>query len=176
MGSSPSDADPELWRRIRGVRLIAFDFDGVFTDNAVYISSDGVEFVRCWRGDGIGLSALRRIGVETVAISSEPSTVVSKRCEKLRLRCIHGVDDKRAVLEAVLAEMGLTVSQAAFMGNDINDLPCLTIVGLAIVVPDAHPAVRYHGRYCTRTLGGYGAVREVCDLFVRVLSEQSTGA
>ena len=176
MAAAGSAAD--LRQRIRDVRLVAFDFDGVFTDNAVYVSSDGMESVRCWRGDGIGLKALRRLGVDTMVISSETNPVVATRCEKLQIRCIQGVQDKRAILDEALAERDLALPQAAFMGNDVNDLPCLMAVGLPIVVQDAHEDVLSLAAYRTRARGGYGAVREVCDLFASVCgsSRQEEGA
>ena len=161
-----------LEERIRAVRLVAFDFDGVFTDNLVYVFQDGSEAVRCFRGDGIGLRKLERAGIETIIISTETNPVVSMRSRKLGIRCVQGCEDKRAALEAIIQEMSLSLAQVAFVGNDVNDLPCLTCVGLPIVVQDAHPDVIPHARYQTRAQGGHGAVREVCDLFERVLASK----
>ena len=155
---------------IRDIRLIAFDFDGVFTDNTVYVFEDGREAVRCSRADGIGLSKLKQLGIHTVIISTETNPVVTARARKLGLPCVQGVNDKRAALESVLREHGLSLEQAAFVGNDINDLPCLTAVRLPIVVQDAHPDVIPHALYRTTTHGGHGAVREVCDLFAHLLT------
>ncbi len=163
--------DAALAARVRAVRLVAFDFDGVFTDNAVYVFEDGAEAVRCSRGDGIGLRKLESLGIQPIIISTETNPVVGKRSAKLRIRCIQGCKDKRAALDEVLAEMGLTANQAAFVGNDVNDLPVLTYVGLPIIVQDAHPDVHAAARYRTQTPGGYGAVREVCDLFTRLWEE-----
>ena len=162
--------DQPLEELIRATRLVAFDFDGVFTDNAVYVFEDGSEAVRCSRGDGIGLRKLEGAGVEAVIISTETNPVVSARSRKLGIRCVQGSEDKRASLEAIAREMGITLAQVAFVGNDVNDLPCLASVGLPIVVKDAHPDVVGHARYQTTARGGYGAVREVCDLFERVLT------
>jgi len=78
------------------VRLIFFDFDGVFTDNTVYVSQDGVETVRCWRSDGLGLTRLRKVGVQAFIISTETNPVVSARAHKLKLPCKQGVEDKAA--------------------------------------------------------------------------------
>ena len=155
---------------IRQIRLIAFDFDGVFTDNMVYVFEDGREAVRCTRADGIGLSKLKRLGIYSVIISTETNPVVSARARKLNIQCVQGVEDKHAALESILHEHSLTPEQAAFVGNDINDLPCLTVVALPIVVQDAHPDVLPYARYQTKSRGGYGAVREVCDLFAYTLT------
>lgn len=157
---------------IRGIRLIAFDFDGVFTDDMVYVSQDGSEAVRCFRGDGIGLQKLVCLGVESVIISTETNPVVSVRAAKLKIRCIQGVGDKRAVLEEFAGERGFAMSEVAFVGNDINDLPALRCVGLPIIVKNAHPDVIEHAIYQTSCPGGHGAVREICDLFEKALSPE----
>jgi YrbI family 3-deoxy-D-manno-octulosonate 8-phosphate phosphatase len=164
------EIDKSLQELIRHVRLVAFDFDGVFTDNMVFVFQDGREAVRCSRGDGLGLQKLKRRNVAAVIISTETNPVVSARSLKLGLRAIQGCDDKVQALESVCQEMGLPFNQVAFVGNDINDLPCLCEVGLPIVVGDAHPDVIPYARYQTRALGGHGAVREICDLFDRVLA------
>ena len=163
--------DHSLEALIRTVRLIAFDFDGVFTDNSVYVSEDGTESVRCSRSDGIGLRKLENLGILTVIISTEVNPVVSVRSKKLNIRCLQGVEDKAKVLSEIAKDMSLELSQMAFMGNDINDLSCLKIVGLPIVVQDALPEVLPYAIYRTETPGGYGAVREVCDMFAKVLGE-----
>ncbi len=155
---------------IGSIRLIAFDFDGVFTDNMVYVLQDGTEAVRCFRSDGLGLQKLEQLGIETVIISTEANPVVSARARKLKIRCIQNCEDKRTALEDVAKETGISLDEVAFVGNDINDLPCLTCVGLPIVVQDAYPEVIEHAFYRTSRPGGYGAVREVCDLFEQVLS------
>jgi 3-deoxy-D-manno-octulosonate 8-phosphate phosphatase (KDO 8-P phosphatase) len=161
------DADGDLRERVRRVRLVIFDFDGVFTDNLVYVFEDGSEAVRCSRADGIGLRKLERLGIEPLVLSTETNPVVAARCRKLEVRCIQACVDKGAALEGILKERGLAASEAAFVGNDVNDLPCLSRVGLPIVVEDAHPDAAACARYRTRAPGGRGAVREVCDLFER---------
>lgn len=161
--------DPSIEECIRGIRLVVLDFDGVFTDNMVYVFEDGTEAVRCFRGDGIGLRKLERMGIETIIISTETNPVVLARSRKLGIRCLQGCKDKRTALETIIEKMDLSLAQVAFVGNDINDLPCLTSVGLPIVVRDAHPDVMPYARYQTRARGGHGAVREVCDLFKRIL-------
>jgi 3-deoxy-D-manno-octulosonate 8-phosphate phosphatase (KDO 8-P phosphatase) len=154
------------------VRLVVFDFDGVLTDNTVMVSQDGSESVRCWRGDGLGLSALRALGVELLIISTETNRVVAARAGKLEVECLQGVADKGAALAAVIERRGLTPAQVAYVGNDVNDLACLAMVGLPIVVQDAHAAVWKAAKWRTRAAGGRGAVREVCDAFVEILSKR----
>ncbi len=149
---------------LSGVRVVAFDFDGVFTDNTVIVSQDGVESVRCWRGDGIGLSRLRGTGVETLIVSTEVNPVVAVRAQKLKTRCLQGIEDKAASIVAFCKERGVDPQQAAFVGNDVNDIPAFKVVGLPIAVSDASPEIFPHVLYRTVARGGYGAVREVCDL------------
>ena len=168
MGYSIESLPPALTEALRRVRLVAFDFDGVFTDNAVYVSQDGTESVRCVRSDGLGLQVLAALGVSTVIISTETNPVVTARSRKLSVRCIQGCQDKRAALDGVVAELDVSLHETAFVGNDINDLDCLKAVGVSIVVADAHPDIVPHALFRTRTPGGYGAVREVCDLIAAV--------
>jgi 3-deoxy-D-manno-octulosonate 8-phosphate phosphatase (KDO 8-P phosphatase) len=168
------DSTASLDERIGAVRLVAFDFDGVFTDNTVYVWEDGSEAVRCSRTDGLGLQKLERVRIPAIIISTEINPVVSVRSRKLGIRCLQGCQDKREALETVVRELGISLSQVAFVGNDINDLPCLKSVGLPIVVRDAHPDVIPFARYQTTARGGYGAVREVCDLFEHVLKSRQS--
>lgn len=146
-----------------GVRLVVFDFDGVFTDNAVWSDDAGNEWVRSWRGDGLGLQKLREIGLPTWVLSTETHPVVAKRCAKLGVPCRQGLADKRIGLEQVAAETGVGLAHTAYVGNDINDAGCLRLVGVPIVVRDAHPDVVPLARFRTEAAGGFGAVREVCD-------------
>jgi 3-deoxy-D-manno-octulosonate 8-phosphate phosphatase (KDO 8-P phosphatase) len=155
---------------IEHIRLVAFDFDGVFTDNMVYIFEDGSEAVRCYRSDGIGLKKLVKLGIDSVIISTEANPVVSARARKLKIRCVQDCQDKRAVLEEITQEKGISLAEVAFVGNDINDLACLKCVALPIVVKDAYKDVVSIALYQTKNPGGCGAVREVCDLFERYRS------
>lgn len=162
---STLDIDSEIQKRLCQIRLVAFDFDGVFTDNLVYVLQDGTEAVRCNRSDGIGLQKLKKLGIATAIISTESNPVVSARAQKLKIRCFQNCEDKRKALESLAQEMGISLAEIAFVGNDINDRPCLACVGLPIVVQDAHPDVISLALYRTRANGGHGAVREICDLF-----------
>lgn len=156
-----------LARRVKQIRLVAFDFDGVFTDNTVYISERGEESVRCWRGDGLGLQKLDAAGIDSFILSTEANAVVAMRARKLKRFCVHGVADKLAELTRLAAERRVDLSQTAYVGNDINDADCLRAVGLAIVVADAHPDVTGLAHLITSLPGGRGAVREVCDLLTK---------
>jgi YrbI family 3-deoxy-D-manno-octulosonate 8-phosphate phosphatase len=104
-----------------------------------------------------------------VIISTEANPVVSARARKLKIRCLQDCEDKRTTLESIVRESSISLDEVAFVGNDINDLECLTHVGLPIVVHDAHQDVIALARYQTKNPGGCGAVREICDLFEQTL-------
>lgn len=165
--------DPALKERVLRLRLVAFDFDGVFTDNTVLVSEDGRESVRCWRGDGLGLRRLERVGLGAVILSTEPNPVVAVRAEKLRIPCRHGLDDKLGALRRLAAEGGFGLDAVAYVGNDVNDRACLEAVAVPVVVADAHADVLPLAVYRTHTPGGRGAVREVCDLFAGIREARS---
>lgn len=146
-----------------GIKLVIFDFDGVFTDNRVIVFQDGREAVICNRSDGLGLRRLREAGCQMLVISMETNPVVQERCRKLKLDVVHSCEDKASVMRARAAAFGLQLSEVAYLGNDINDLPCLALAGLPSCVADAYPEVKAVAAYQTRAAGGYGAVREFCD-------------
>lgn len=148
------------------VRLLVMDFDGVLTDNGVYVMEDGRESVRCDRSDGLGLERLARSGLPTLILSKEKNPVVSARAGKLKIPCIQGQDDKLAVLVTCARERGIELDEIAYVGNDVNDAECLRAVGLPIVVADAWPDVIPLARYRTSRPGGRGAVREICELLL----------
>ncbi|MDX9860491.1 MAG: haloacid dehalogenase [Rhodospirillales bacterium] len=156
--------DAELVARIRKLRLMAFDFDGVFTDNAVIVFEDGREAVRCSRLDGLGLRRLETVGIEPIILSTETNLVVGARAAKLKIKARQGLDDKLAALREEVTARGLCLDEVGYVGNDINDASCLKAVGVPIVVGDCHPDVLPLGLYRTTRPGGNGAVREVCDL------------
>ena len=145
------------------LQMVIFDFDGVMSDNRVLVMQDGTEGVFCNRSDGLGIGMMHKAGVPMMVISKEENPVVSARCRKLNLTCMQGVDDKLSALKVVLAEKGFDAARTAYVGNDINDLPCMEYVGLPIAVADAYAPVLAVARWTTTRAGGHGAVREVCD-------------
>ncbi len=153
---------------IKNLKWIFFDFDGIFTDNSVYVDQNGIESVRCSRSDGLGLKKLDEIGIKYAVISTEINPVVTTRCQKLKIPCHQGIENKEIFLEKLKSEYELLNTQIAYMGNDINDIGCLSMVGFPITVIDSHPDVLNLGTYITQNSGGNGAVREVCDLFFHI--------
>ncbi len=146
------------------VRALVMDFDGVFTDNRVILDQDGRESVVCDRGDGWGLARLRDAGIPMLVLSTEQNPIVQARCAKLGLPCQHGLDDKLAVLQAWLGVRGIPREGVVYLGNDVNDLACLSEVGCGVVVADAHPDVLRAARIQLTRPGGQGALREIADL------------
>ena len=161
-----------LAARIKPLRLVAFDVDGVLTDGGLYLSDSGEEFKRFNSLDGHGLKMLKASGVELAIITGRTSRCVELRARNLGItRLYQGVEDKLAVMQSLLAEMKLAPEAAAFMGDDVVDLPVLRRVGLALSVPDAPQMVRDHAHYVSQRDAGHGAVREVCEL---ILGAQGT--
>jgi len=154
------------------VDLIVFDFDGVFTDNRVWVDQNGVEQVAASRGDGMGISLLKKAGFDAVVLSTETNPVVTARCKKMGLPVVQGVDAKGEVLNKLLAERGIPGRNVVYVGNDVNDLPCFPLVGCAVAVADAHPDVLAKADLVLRSPGGFGAVRELCELVISVLGDQ----
>jgi YrbI family 3-deoxy-D-manno-octulosonate 8-phosphate phosphatase len=146
------------------IRFVVFDFDGVFTDNRVFVSQTGEESVACCRSDGFGLARLREAGIDCMIISSEVNPVSSVRAAKLKIACRQGVTDKLAALQEEVLRRNLTMAQTAFVGNDINDAACLKAVGLPVLVADAWDEVRPLAKLILTRRGGEGAVREFCDM------------
>ena len=145
------------------VDLVVFDFDGVFTNNKVFVSEDGVESVVCSRFDGIGLKKLRDLSIPNIIISSETNRVVQQRAKKMQIDCMQAIEDKEAVLKEYCSKNDFLLENVIFVGNDINDLGVLNIVGKQIVVNDCHKDLMANHFIQTQNNGGNGAVREVCD-------------
>jgi len=146
------------------IELVVFDFDGVFTDNCVWTTQDGIESVRCWRSDGLGIARLSRVGVKAFIISTETNPVVSKRAEKLKIECLQAVEDKAVAMRSLCARLNIEVEHTMFVGNDINDIEAFNFVAIPVAVADAYPEVMKHVVFKTSRPGGFGAVREICDL------------
>lgn len=155
--------DPDFAARARAISFLGIDFDGVMTDNMVYVFEDGREAVRCSRLEGFGLRRAERAGVELVVISTEVNRVVASRAKKLKLHAVQAVEDKVATMGRLLEERGLSWESAGFIGNDLNDVGVLQKVRLPIVVADAHEDLDALQAFRTRRIGGSGCVRELCD-------------
>jgi len=145
------------------VDALVTDFDGVHTDDSVLVGQDGFEFVRVDRGDGMGVALLRAAGIPMLILSTETNPVVGARAAKLGVDVRQGLGDKVSALRAWSAERGLDLDRIAYLGNDVNDLACLELVGWPLAVPDAHPRVLAAARIVLGRPGGEGAVREAAE-------------
>jgi 3-deoxy-D-manno-octulosonate 8-phosphate phosphatase (KDO 8-P phosphatase) len=154
-----TDLQPLLER----VRLAVFDFDGVFTDNRVWVGEGGEEMLAFSRSDGLGLRRLDDVGVAYLIVSLEQNPIVGARAAKLRADCVQGVEDKLSVLRERTERLGVSLEETAFLGNDINDAECLRAVGCAVVPADAWPEVKPLASWVLERPGGSGCVREFCD-------------
>jgi N-acylneuraminate cytidylyltransferase len=170
----------EEQERIDGLPLIdvdalVTDFDGVHTDDRVYLSQDGTESVQVSREDGMGISLVRRAGVKLLILSTEVNPVVAARAAKLCVPVMHGQSDKGQALKEWMAEEGLDPNRVAYVGNDVNDLGCLRMVGWPIAVAGAHPDDEAVARLKLTRRGGSGAVRELCELVVAAVTARAAG-
>ncbi|WP_435299604.1 cytidylyltransferase domain-containing protein [Timonella sp. A28] len=146
------------------VDAVVTDFDGVHTNDSALLSTDGSEHVTVSRSDGMGVALLRNHGVPLLILSTEKNPIVSARAKKLGVDVLQGIDDKAAALNAWLSANRLDPQRVAYVGNDINDLPAMALVGWPIAVADARDDVKHAACITLTRRGGHGAVREVCDL------------
>ncbi|HVN56295.1 MAG TPA: HAD hydrolase family protein [Anaerolineaceae bacterium] len=156
------------------IELIVFDFDGVMTDDRVWVDETGREQVAANRSDGYGLELLRRAtGIRALVLSKETNPVVTARCKKIKVPVLQGINDKATALSSYLAEEKIDPARAVYVGNDINDLPCFPLVACAVAVADAHLNVLSQADLVLTRKGGHGAVRELCDLIMQKMTERS---
>ena len=156
-----------IYAKARAIRLAAFDVDGVLTDGTLYLTDGGEEIKAFNTLDGHGLKMLRESGVELAIITGRTSRAVELRAKNLGIDLVfQGVDDKVKTFNSLLRSRGLDASAAAYMGDDVVDLPVLVRCGLALTVPAAPLCVRQRADYVTQAAGGRGAVREVCELIM----------
>lgn len=153
----------ELEPLLRRLRLAIFDFDGVFTDNRVWVNERGDEMLAFSRSDGLGLRRLDEVGVKYLIVSTEPNPIVGARAVKLNADCVQGVDDKLAVVFERTEQLGIPLADTAYVGNDVNDAECLRAVGVPVVPADAWPEVKELARWVLSRSGGHGCAREFCD-------------
>lgn len=155
------------------IKFLIFDFDGVFTNNKVIVDENGKESVICDRSDGIGLSRAISGGLKACIVSTEVNKVVSSRGKKLNISVYQGVENKLQLIKELISRENFTPEETLFVGNDINDIPAMKYVGVSAGPADSYPEVK---DICTLILtknGGYGAVREICDMICNVKSIKS---
>ena len=146
------------------IQLIVYDFDGVMTDNRVYLDQNGNEMVKVNRGDGLGISEIKKLGIQQIIISTEKNAVVSARASKLGINCLQGIDDKKGALLDYCKGKKIDLKNVAYVGNDINDKKAMKISGVTFCPADAHETIKSFSDYVLSTKGGRGVVRELLDI------------
>ncbi len=161
---------PENQARLKKLKLLILDIDGVMTDGRIFWSSHPAgEQPQGWTRhfhvkDGYGLKLLMKYGIDVAVISGGDSYDVRKRMEFLKIQKVFlGDEDKIKALEKIAQSTGMPYEQMAFMGDDLFDIPVIEKVGFSATVPHAVPAVKRHVHYITEAAGGWGAVREIAD-------------
>jgi len=158
----------DILEQARQIRLVIFDVDGVLTDGSLYIGDDGQEYKAFHCRDGHGMKMLQHSGVAVAIITGRTSEVVRIRMESLGVEHVYqGQRDKLHAYEDLKELLSLGDEQIAYVGDDVPDLPIMHRVGLSVAVADAHTLARHHSHWQTRSPGGRGAAREVCELIMQ---------
>ena len=158
----------DLLERGKLIKLAVFDVDGVLTDGRLYFLEDGSEFKTFNTLDGQGIKMLMASGVTTAIISGRRTPVVERRAKNLGIAHLYqGREDKLVVLDELIAQLGLSYEQVAYLGDDLPDLPVIRRAGLGMAVANAVSFVREHAHGITVARGGEGAAREFCELILR---------
>jgi len=153
----------EFTLNYRDIDLIVYDFDGVMTDNRVIVFQDGTEAVIVNRADGLGVDRFRNLGIPQLILSTETNPVVKARAAKLRLEVITSCKDKKIALENYCTQKSYDLNKVMYIGNDLNDLEVMKIVGFPVAPADAHPKIKKIAKLITATKGGDGVVKELSD-------------
>jgi len=143
--------------------VLVFDFDGVLTDNKVYVGQDGTEMVRCNRSDGLAFDVFRKLRLRVFIISRESNPVVAARARKLQVPLIQAVTDKLDALSSLAAKEGFTLAETLFVGNDLNDFHVMKASGTSACPADSHPRIREIATYVLETKGGDGVAGEIAE-------------
>lgn len=156
-----------LLSQLSQVKLLACDVDGVFSDGRIYMGQDGEELKAFHTRDGYGIKALQKIGVHVAVITGRRSNMVEKRMTSLGVQHIlQGCEDKQPALESLQKQLSVPISATAAIGDDMPDLGMFNVANTCVCVQDGHPAVASKAHYITQIGGGFGAVRELCDLIL----------
>ena len=158
----------DILEKAAKIKLLVFDVDGVLTDGSLIVGDDGEEYKAFYSKDGLGMKMLQQTGVKIAVITARTSNVVTHRMQNLGIKHIYqGQLEKLPAFEKILTELELSAEQAAYVGDDVIDLPVMLRAGLAITVADAHPLVKQHAHWQTPQCGGRGAARDVCELIMQ---------
>ena len=148
---------------LRSLQCIVFDFDGVLTDNMVFVDQNGNESVRCCRGDGLAFDALRKTDLRLYILSTESSPVVTARGAKIRIPVYQGIRKKCDALVSLSIEQGIELNRTIYVGNDLNDYHAMQACGFRLCPRDSHPKIKALADIVLEASGGQGVVREIVE-------------
>jgi len=148
---------------ISEIDLFVFDFDGVLTDNFVYLDQDGHESVRCSRADGLAFDVLKKLNKSVYILSTEKNTVVSARAEKLKVPVLQGIKNKEEALRSLASNLGYQFDKILYVGNDLNDFKVMNICGLSACPANSHEKIKKISTVILKTNGGNGVIRELLE-------------
>jgi len=156
---------------MKDISLIVYDFDGVMTDNRVIVFQDGTEAVIVNRADGLGIDYFRGLGIPQLILSTETNPVVTARAAKLRIEVIASCKDKKIALEDYCMQNGYDLNKTMYVGNDLNDLEVMKIVGFRVAPSDAHPEIIRIAKLVTKARGGEGVIKELAEYIAGCIGE-----
>jgi len=148
---------------LSNIDVLIFDFDGVLTNNLVYLSQDGVEIVACSRADGLAFDILRKLKKTTYILSTEKSLVVKARADKLKIPVIQGVENKVSGLQEIIKRENCKLEKILYVGNDLNDYQVIKLCGFSACPSDSHEEIKKIVNVVLKTSGGNGVVRELLE-------------
>ena len=149
---------------MKSIKLLVYDFDGVMTDNKVYVDQHGNEMVQVNRADGLGVAEIRKLGIQQIILSTETNPVIKRRAEKIGIPCIQGVSDKKHDLILYCQDKDIVMKQVMYVGNDLNDMEAMKAVGYPMCPADAHLSIKAIAIKTLESKGGEGVIRELYDI------------
>ena len=155
----------QLWGILKKkIKVIVYDFDGVMTDNKVYIDQNGNEMVQVSRADGLGIYEIIKLGIQQIIMSTEVNPVVTQRAIKLKIPCFQGLDNKKDALLDYSKKNDIDLKKVAYVGNDTNDMGAMEIAGFSFCPKDSHESIKEISDHVFKRNGGDGVIRELLDL------------
>ncbi|PIQ44019.1 MAG: hypothetical protein COV52_09000 [Gammaproteobacteria bacterium CG11_big_fil_rev_8_21_14_0_20_46_22] len=159
----------------KNIKLLVLDVDGILTDGSLLYGESGETLKRFHTHDGMGVRLLMQTGVSVALITARRSAMVEKRAQELGIKHVFmGQDIKKPVFESLQNTLNLSANECAYMGDDLTDIPCLQLSGLAITVPNACELAKQHAQWITQNAGGHGAVREACEMILHAQNNYDT--
>ncbi len=168
MNTLYGEVSNDVINKAANIQLLVCDVDGVFSDGRIYLGNDGEELKAFHTKDGYGIKALIASGIDVAIITGRRSKIVGNRMKSLNVKhIIQGEEQKYPTLISLIEQLNIDIKNVAYIGDDMPDLECILSVGLGVGVKDSHPKILTQAKYITFTKGGFGAVREVCDLIMQ---------